>query len=160
MEAEMSNLGERAASQVVGSGKPTNAEMKALNGGFKQLMDVHAEVFALVKRLGMRSDEQVRRELDPSVDRLAQQLAEMTELYAALRKAFQSEDVASDGDALPNDLAEAMATLDAINPGSPEWGPAFLQVSELVEAHVSEEKSSSFQTRANPVTAWQPADLG
>ena len=156
----MSNPGERAASQVVGTGKPTNAEMKALNGGFKQLMEVHAEVFALVKRLGMRSDEQVRRELDPSVDRLAQQLTEMTELYAALRKAFQSEDVVSDGDAPSNDLAEAMATLDAINPGSPEWGPAFLQMSELVEAHVSEEESDSFRSRPNTAASWQPADLG
>jgi len=26
-----------------------------------------------------------------------------------------------------------MAVLDAINPSSPEWGPTFLQVSELVE---------------------------
>jgi hypothetical protein len=108
----------------------------------------------------MRSNDQVRGALAPSVDRMSHQLEEMTEVYAALRKIFQSEEATVDNDAEPSDLAEAMAALDTINPGSPEWGPAFLQLSELVEAHVSEEEHDLFRSRKSSAPSWQPAELG
>ncbi|HKO51106.1 MAG TPA: hypothetical protein VJV79_25530 [Polyangiaceae bacterium] len=127
----MTNVSERATSQ------PREAVANALNTGFRHLLEVHGEVFALVKRLGMRSDDHVRQALEPSVNRLWQQREEMAELHAALRQILHTDDSAVEDDE-PSDLAEAMAALDAMNPSSPEWGPAFLQVSELVEAHASE----------------------
>ena len=94
-------------------------------------MAEHEEVFASAKRLGMRV-----REIDPldagvRDERASHDRDEMVEVYAALR-----EVVSSDDDPRSSDLADAMAALDAINPSSPEWGPTFLQVSELVEARV------------------------
>jgi hypothetical protein len=141
-------------------GKPTRAEVKALEGGFRQLMEAHAELFALVKRLGMGADEPMRCELDLSVDRLAQHGAEMTELCSSLRKLFQNEDVTPDSEVQSSDLAEAMATLDAINPGSPEWGPALLQVSDLFGAQLNEDEDEPFRSRPNRISARQPAEQG
>jgi len=144
----MSNPSEHAAAHEVGLGKPTKAEVKALEGGVRKLMEAHADLFALVQQLGVGADEKVRRELDLSVDRLAEHRAEMTELCSSLMQLFQSEDVAPDSEAQSSDLAEAMATLDAINPGSPEWGPALLQVSELVGAQVGEDEADPFRSRS------------
>ena len=156
----MSNPSERgrATAQEVGFGKPTRADLKALEGGFRRLMEAHAELFALVKRLGMGVDEQMRYELDLSVDRLAQHGAEMTELCSSLRKLFQSEQLTPDSKAQSSDLAEAMAALDAINPGSPEWGPALLQVSDLFGAQ--EDEDDPFRSWPNRISARQPADQG
>jgi hypothetical protein len=136
----MTNPGERAAAQVVGTGKPTLAKEKRLKRVFKHLMDVHGEVFALIKRLGMSSEPQARRErcLTPRVPILSRDRGEMAEVHSALRELVQSHELALDDDAEASELADAIAALDAINPGSPEWAPAFLQMSELVEAHANE----------------------
>jgi hypothetical protein len=158
----MSNPSEGVGAHEAGIRKPTTAEVMALEGGFRQLMEAHAELFALVKRLGMSADDQMRRELDLGVDRLAQCRAEMTELCSSLRKLFPSEEVSPDSEAQSSDLADAMATLDAINPGSPEWGPALLQVSELVGSQVSddedEDEDDPFRNRPNRISSRQPAD--
>ncbi len=143
----MANPGERVASQVVGTGKPTKVAAE-LNGAFKHLMEEHGEVFALVKRLGMRSDELVRRELAANAERSAQKPRKMDEISAALRQMVQTLERSVGDHAQPSDLADAMAALDAINPGSPEWGPAFLQVSELLEAHVNGEEREFFSEAA------------
>jgi hypothetical protein len=146
MEVEMANPDEQAAMHVVASGKPNKATLNGPNGAFRHLMDEHGDVFALVKRLGMSSDEQVRRELVPRVrvKFLLRELGEMAEVYAALKEIVQTLEPAAANDAEPSELADAMAALDALNPGSPEWGPAFLQVSELVEAHLNEEQNDVF----------------
>lgn len=109
-------------------------------GACKHLLAEHGEVFALVKQLGVRSDQQVRNELERRVGGpQSRGRGEISGVYAALREIVQTEQLGSDKDTDPSDLADALAALDALNPGSPEWGPAFLQVSELVEAHVTED---------------------
>ena len=115
------------------------------SGTFKHLLAEHGEVFALVKQLGVRSDQQVRSELERRVREEARPhgRGEISGVYAALREIVQTEQLASENDTDPSDLADALAALDAINPGSPEWGPAFLQVSELVEAHVNDDQSDA-----------------
>lgn len=122
----MVNSGEQ-----LGPEEPTKATGRKVSGVFKHLMAEHEEVFASAKRLGMRV-----RETDPLAAGVRDEPAshdrhQMVEVYAALR-----EVVSSDDDPRSSDLADAMAALDAINPSSPEWGPTFLQVSELVEARV------------------------
>ena len=119
---------------------------RQLSGVFKQVLTVHGEAFAQVKRLGMRAEGQhsePEREVGGCLRhaherlQLGQERGEMVEGYAALRAIVQTEHLLED-DERPRDLADAMAALDAINPGSPEWGPTFLQVSELVEAQLHE----------------------
>jgi len=103
-----------------------------LSGVFKHLLAEHGEAIARVKRLGMRVDsaESITEHEHPAN-------SEMAERYAALREILQTQCLLED-DARRCDLADAIAALDAINPGSPEWGPTFLQVSELIEAHLHE----------------------
>ena len=105
---------------------------------FKRVLVEHEEVFAMIKRLAMSSNELVRQELAPRarVEVLSRELGAMAELCLALREIVTSQDAAD-----ASDLIDAIGALDAINPGSPEWGPAFLQLSELVEARATAERS-------------------
>jgi hypothetical protein len=128
---------------------PYNADLRQLSGVFKHVLAEHGEAFAYVKRLGMRLDAQ-REPRDGEIEGegsasgfpcgrervfRGRERGEMAEGYAALRAIVQPEHLL-ENDVRPSDLADAMAALDSINPGSPEWGPTFLQVSELVEAHL------------------------
>lgn len=122
-----------------------HADVRQLSGVFKNVLAQHGEAFAQVKRLGMRSDVQRNSASEPDANedfpRSSQHLqygrgrGEMVQGYAALKAVVESEHLL-ESEARPSDLADAMAALDAINPGSPEWGPTFLQVSELVEARL------------------------
>jgi hypothetical protein len=122
----MVNSGEQ-----LGPEEPTKATRGKVSGVFRHLIADHAEVFASAKRLGMRVREFEPRDAGVRDERASHDRDEMVEVYAALR-----EVVSSDDDPPSSDLADAMAALDAINPSSPEWGPTFLQVSELLEARV------------------------
>jgi hypothetical protein len=145
----MATPGELTASQAVGTTEPAKATPTTLtatgrDGVLKNLMEEHGGVFALIKRLGTRSDEQMPRELEPGarVELLSSELGEMAALYAALSEIVQAE--LSSDEREDRDLADAVAALGAINPGSPEWGPAFLHVSELVEERVVQQEQSFF----------------
>ena len=130
----MENAVEQATSQGVGSNQPSTLAHDGLSHAFKRLLNEHAAGFSLVKRLGMRSVGQLEGEFEPLSVRSSQVLREMAGLYAALREVVQNQASGMNDGYDQSDLAEAMAALDAINPGSPEWVPAFLLVSELVEA--------------------------
>lgn len=142
----MANPAEQATSGVVDTSGPTPATLKGLSGVFKNLLAEHSEAFVLVKQLGMRSEAQRNADVEPSscvgpgrcVEAFSHERGEMAQGYAALRALVQNE-LLVENDADASDLADAMAALDAINPGSPEWGPTFLQVSELLEAHAQDE---------------------
>ena len=123
------------ASELVVAETQTEPRPTASSGAFGHLLAEHGEVFASAKRLGMRLRE--LEVLDERVggERFSHEPHEVAELCAALREVVLTE-ASSGNDAQPSDLADAIAALDAINPGSPEWGPTFLQVSELVEARV------------------------
>ena len=138
---EMANPVVQAASQTVDSGAPVRTPTPhALRGVFKHLLEEHGEAFALVKQLGMRPDQRVQSELTrgAGVKPLSHELGEMAEACAALSEIVQTQVLSVGDDADPSDLADALAALDAINPGSPESGPVFLLVSELVEAHINQ----------------------
>lgn len=137
---------------------PDDEAVRKRSGVFEHVLSAHRGAFAHVKRLGMRHEAQLEHrgsqlEYGPSVGGCAQHVrqpcppparerGEMAEGYAALRAIVESERLL-ENEARPNDLADAMAVLDAINPGSPEWGPAFLQVSELLEAQLHEADAPS-----------------
>jgi hypothetical protein len=123
--------------QVSGASEPSNASAKRRSGVFKLLLEEHGEVFASAKRLGMRADAPQRREFEG--ERLSRAPGAVVEVCAALRAVVQTE-LAQESNPPESDLADAMAALDALNPGSPEWGPTFLQLSELVEARVNEDE--------------------
>jgi hypothetical protein len=137
----MANPAEQQASGTSDASEPSQGTLAPPSGVFKSLLAQYGEAFALVKRLGMRSEAQCGREQEHEPEREPQSIQPIEELergemmqgYAALRAIVQSQILSGKG-AHASDLTDAMAALDAINPGSPEWGPTFLQVSELVEA--------------------------
>ena len=117
-----------------------HAGVRQRSGVFKTVFAEHGQAFAQVKRLGMRSDVRRNAAVQPDANAYfsrRDEHGEMVEGYAALRALVKAERLL-ENEAGPSDLADAMAALDAINPGSPEWGPTFLQVSELVKAHLHE----------------------
>jgi len=141
----METPGEQTRSELITSAR-TDTALKPLSGVFRHVLAEHGGAFAQVKRLGMRSELQGHSELEREGCVAGCLLhEEMVEGYAALRAIVEAEHLL-ENDAHPSDLAEAMAALDAINPGSPEWGPTFLQVSELVQAHLHEAEGASVST--------------
>jgi hypothetical protein len=147
----MATSGEQTASQAVGTAEPAMATPTSLaatsaDGVLKHLMAEHVDVFALIKRLGTRSSEQLPGEHEQNAavraELLSSELGEMAALYTALSEIVRTE-LSSDSHE-DSDLVDAVAALGALNPGSPEWGPAFLHVSELVEARVAREEQAYF----------------
>jgi hypothetical protein len=153
----MANPAEQGASGFVEPSTPVPAAFKPASGIFRSLLAQYAQAFALVKRLGTRSEAQLRQGLESYCDLrpvaaaavvgapvVADERAEMLQGYTALQEIFRSQILPeSEPEARAGELADAMAALEAINPGSPEWGPTFLQVSELVEAHADREDDES-----------------
>lgn len=134
--------GERA---TLVTSAPSNAALNELSGVFKHVLSEHGEAFALVKRLSMRLDREGCGQLGTTLagEACSHSRGEMAQGYAALKAIVQKQHLL-ESEARPSDLADAMAALDAINPGSPEWGPTFLQVSELLEAHLHAAEDSLF----------------
>ncbi|HYQ31160.1 MAG TPA: hypothetical protein VER04_28190 [Polyangiaceae bacterium] len=132
---------EQASSQV---GRDNTSEANESSRAFARLLREHAAGFALVKRLSSRSVGLEGDEIEPISIRSTQVLREWSALHAALQEVVQTQTLAVSDGADSSDLAEAMSALEAINPGSPEWGPGLLLVSELVEA----ESVSSWQQPA------------
>ena len=140
---EMAVPREQGAPHVVGAGTPT----KRRSGVFKLLVEQHVEAFALVKRLGTRPEGPLAQEQvccagaeRQAHERHARERGEMVQVHAALRAVVEAA-LLQESDANASDLVNAVAALDAINPGSPEWDPTFLQLSELVEARINAEQS-------------------
>lgn len=138
----MANAAEQKNSEGANSDIPMTPSVEELNRVFKKLLTEHGEVFARVKRLGMRSEGVAQRELAPPYcsEFVLRECGAMAEGYRAFKVIVQTQLLATQlvqGQAADDsELAEAMAALDALNPSSPEWGPTFFQVSEWVEAHV------------------------
>jgi hypothetical protein len=80
----MSNSFEKAASKTMGAVKVAKAGIKGLGGVFRKLMQEHGEAGALIKRVSMSSDEEVRRELYPQIRRalLAHEKGELSVVWS------------------------------------------------------------------------------
>jgi hypothetical protein len=153
---EMANPVVQTASQTVESSQRVQTPpLHGLHDVFKHVMEEHGDAFALVKQLSMRPDERARSEATrrASVKPLPHELGEMAEACAALSEIVQSQVLSVGNDAEPSDLADALAALDALNPGSPESGPVFLHVSELVEAHINQNDPSPKSNDGSPLQA-------
>jgi len=129
---------ERSSSAIEMSDRP-------LTGVCRNLVAEHPELFALVKRLGESASDTAGAEVEarrrhPHVrlELLALLRSEIAAVQEVLGTIAQAQRLRNDNSAI--ELAEAISTLDALNPGSPEWAPAFMQVSELVEAQMVDEQ--------------------
>jgi len=124
------NPGERLGRSTLGVTREFAASLTGLTGACKYLLEEHGRVFALVKRLGSNVEPILHGEL------LSHLRDEIAAVQTVLRKIAKTHEL-SLATAQTSELREAILALDSVNPESPEWGPTFMQVGELVEAHMN-----------------------
>lgn len=142
----MPNQLEQAAANVMGAAKAIKGTLHGLSGVFKTLMEEHGKVSALLIRVNMSSDPEVRRELFPTIRKelLAHEKAEMTVLYPVYAQHPETATIAREHDGEGTHLEATIDRLHRMNVTDPAWGHAFEQLVKLVEHHVKEEEISWF----------------
>ncbi len=142
----MPNTVERIVSGVMGAAKDVEAGFKGLTGVFMHLMEEHGKVDALIKRVGMSSDEAVRAKLYPTIrsELMAHEKGELKVVYPALAQYPETAAIASAHAHHASEIEAAIAELDALSFNSPSWPPAFERLARLVNEHVEQEESTYF----------------
>ena len=142
----MPNALERAASEVMGAAKDVKAGVKGLTGVFMHLMEEHGKVSALVKRVGLTKDIEVRSKLYPTIrtELLGHEKGELKTVYPALAEFPETAGVAAAHAHHASELEAAIAELDALSFNSASWAPAFERLARLVDEHVKIEENEYF----------------
>lgn len=144
---------EDLASRGMGQAKAVKATFKGLKGIFKTLMQEHGEASALLKRISVSHDPQVRARLFPQVRDalLRHERGEMRVLYPALREYNETRSIAEEHDREGKEMEALLDTLSRESYESGRWEATFRQLVELVEHHTSQEEGSYFPTAQNAV---------
>jgi hemerythrin superfamily protein len=142
----MPNAMEKMASGVMGAAKDVKAGFKGLTGVFMHLMEEHGKVGALIRRVGLTNDIEVRAKLYPTIrsELLAHERGELKVVYPTLAEFPETAAIASAHANQASELEAAIAELDALSFNSPSWPSAFERLAKLVEAHVMREESDYF----------------
>lgn len=142
----MPNAMERAASELMGAAKDIKAGAKGLTGVFMHLMEEHGKVGALIKRVSLTQDVEVRAKLYPTIrsELLAHEQGELKVVYPPLGEFPETAAIASAHANEASELEAAIAELDALSFNSPSWASAFERLAKLVEIHVKREEGDYF----------------
>ena|SRR5688572_23464813 len=142
----MPNRVEEATSAAMGVIKDVKATVKGLTGVFKHLMEEHGKVSALIARVKMSSDKDVRARLYPTIrsELLGHETGELNAVYPAMAPYPEISGIAEEHARDAGELQRQIAEVDRYSYASAEWGPAFDRLAELVQRHVAEEESEYF----------------
>ncbi len=142
----MPNSVDKIASGVMGAAKDLKAGFKGLTGVFMHLMEEHGKVGALIKRVGLSSDEGVRAKLFPTIRRqlLAHEKGEMKVVYPALAEFPETAAIAAEHANHATEIEAAIAELDSLPFGAAGWPSAFERLEMLVKEHVKHEENDYF----------------
>jgi hemerythrin superfamily protein len=142
----MPNRMEKGMSEVMGAVKDVKAGVKGLTGVFKHLMEEHGKVGALIKRVSMSSDEDVRAKLFPTIrsELLGHETGELKAVYPVLAEYPETSHIAEEHANQASDLKQAIAQVDRLSFSDAGWGPAFDRLATLVDKHVAQEESDFF----------------
>jgi hypothetical protein len=142
----MPNAVERAASEVMGAAKDIKAGFKGLTGVFMHLMEEHGKVGALITRVGLTTDIEVRSKLYPTIrtELKAHERGELQAVYPALAAFPETASIAAAHAHHASELEAALAELDALSFNSAGWAPAFERLATLVNEHVAIEEKEYF----------------
>ena len=142
----MPNTIERAASEVMGIAKDVKAGLKGLTGVFMHLMEEHGKVGALIKRVSLTEDVEVRAKLYPTIrsELRAHEKGELEAVYPALAEYPETSAIAAAHAHHASELEAAIAELDALSFNSAGWAPAFERLAKLVDEHVAIEEKEYF----------------
>ncbi|HYP89674.1 MAG TPA: hemerythrin domain-containing protein [Polyangiaceae bacterium] len=142
----MPNAVERAASELAGVAKDVKAGFKGLTGVFMHLMEEHGKVGALVKRVSLTSDIEVRSKLYPTIrsELKSHEQGELKAVYPELSAYPETAAIAAAHAHHASELEAAIAELDALSFNSAGWTSAFERLAKLVEEHVAIEEKEYF----------------
>jgi hypothetical protein len=142
----MPNRVEQATSAALGAVKDVKATIKGLTGVFKHLMEEHGKVSALIARVKMSSDPDVRGRLYPTIrtELLGHETGELKAVYPALAVYPETSEIAELHARDANELERQIAEVDRFAFGDAGWGPAFERLAAMVQKHVKEEESNYF----------------
>jgi hypothetical protein len=142
----MPNRVEEATSAAMGALKDVKATVKGLNGVFKHLMEEHGKVSALIMRVKMSSDGEVRARLYPTIrsELLGHETGELKVVYPAMTPYPEVRGIAEEHASQAGELQQQITEVDRYSYGDAGWGPAFGRLAELVEKHVTVEESDYF----------------
>jgi hypothetical protein len=147
-EEIMPSRTEEIASKIGGAIKSAKATIEGLSGVFKELAKEHGEVGALLLRVKMTSDEQVRRDLFPQIrdELLSHETGELQEVYPIFRQHPELQQFAADHDKEAKELEQMLDELSALPVNDPSWSSRFDKLFEMVKQHVKEEENDYFPT--------------
>jgi len=142
----MPNRIEEATSAAMGALKDVKATVKGLSGVFKHLMEEHGKVSALITRVKMSSDEDVRARLYPTIrsELLGHETGELKVVYPAMAPYPEISGIADEHARDAGELERQIAEVDRHSYGDASWGPAFDRLAEMVQKHVAREESDYF----------------
>ncbi len=142
----MANSLEQMQAKAVGTAKAVKAGFNGLRGVFLHLAEEHGEVGALMKRVSKSADPKERAELYPQIraELLSHERGELAEVYPLLSEHVATRDIAAAHSAEAQQLEHAIHSVDQHEFSSPEWGPAFEHLFQLVQQHVAEEENDFF----------------
>jgi hypothetical protein len=142
----MPNRVEEATSAAMGALKDVKATVKGLTGVFKHLMEEHGKVSALITRVKMSSDKEVRARLYPTIrsELLGHETGELKAVYPAMAPYPELGGIAEEHAREAGELQRQIAEVDRYSYGDAAWGTAFDRLAELVQKHVAAEESHYF----------------
>jgi hypothetical protein len=142
----MPNRVEEATSAAMGALKDVKATVKGLTGVFKHLMEEHGKVSALITRVKMSSDQDVRARLYPTIrsELVGHETGELKAVYPAMAAYPEVSGIAEEHARDAGELQRQIAEVDRYAYGDAAWGPAFERLAELVQKHVAVEESEYF----------------
>lgn len=151
----MPNRVEELASNAMGKMKAAKATVTGLTGVFKTLTEEHGKVSALLMRVKMSSDADVRRTLFPTIRKelLSHEAGERTVVYPALRAHPETAQMADEHDRDANELEQLIGQLHLLNVEDPAWGPTFTKLVAHVQTHTTEEENKYFQKASKVLRA-------
>jgi hemerythrin superfamily protein len=142
----MTNSLEQMEAKAVGAAKAVKAGFNGLRGVFLHLAEEHGEVGALMKRVSKSSDPKERGELYPQIrsELLSHERGELAEVYPKLSEHVATRNIAAAHNVEAQQLEQAIHQVDQLDFASPEWGPAFEHLFQMVQQHVAEEENDFF----------------
>lgn len=142
----MPNRMEKVASEALGAAKATKARVEGVTGVFAQLTREHGEVIALLMRVRMSSELEVRAGLMPQIraELLSHERGEAADLYSVFQQHEDLADFAEEHDMDVEQLEEAIAQLSALRYEDELWPSRFDDLYDLVIRHTREEEEEYF----------------
>lgn len=155
----MPNPAEHIASKIMGTMKSAKAAVGGLSGVFRHLAEEHGEVTALLLRVKLGANPEVRSQLFPTIRKelLAHERAEIKAVYSVMVEHADTQQIAAQHNLEAEDLERMLGELAALDVRDTTWQAKFEKLVETVQQHVTDEEGNFFP-RAQEVLGEAVAD--